>query len=399
MRLPRKLVAFILVFSLTKAEAAIVQICGFETGTALESTTTSGTFSVQATTKRTGGYALRINPTTTNAGFADIRFLGANGDAGGNNATIYTRFYFRYGTKPSSNNEPIYAAVSTAPATKLEIRIDSSGQILAYDSALSLLGTGSTVLAQDTWYRIEVLSGTGAAANYEVRIDGTTELSGTANQTVTNHGRMQFGKVANRNGNTVNFYYDDIAIDLAAFPGAGQIEVMVPDGDGSAVTWTVGAGGGADWENVDELPHDTATSYLLSTLVSGNASLVTLESATSAGISGTINAVKNGIIRNRNGGSNGSINTRVRSGGTNSDTSGGSATASAIAITGAVLTTDPSTGSAWTTSGLDGVEIGILENSTTNASRWTAGYLSVDFTPSAGGGETIDAQRQIIVTE
>ena len=376
----------------------ITNIAGFETGataTSLEVITVSGTASIQAGAARTGGFGLQVNPVTTAGGY--VRFpmrLLANG--GPDNATItnitWSRFYFRPVTLPAANSEEI-AQIETVTSTKCTVRINSSGNLMLFNSAgtVQIGSTGSTVLATDgTWYRIEVYCETGLAATATVMLavgDGvaSTEITGTGNVREQGACSLYAGKVNNRNGNTVDFYYDDGAFSNSGYPGAGACEIMVPDGDGTYTAWTIGAGGGADWTNIDDpVSNDGDTTYLLSTSVDGEASTATLESTLSAGISGTINAAKAVAIVARNGSSTHSNELRLRSGATDSDTTAYISPA-AYALIGKVFATDPNTAAAWTIAALDAVEVGVVEATAAAVkTKCTAVGLMVDFGPASG---------------
>jgi hypothetical protein len=369
-----------LIVSQTTAFAAIVQICGFESGSSIETIQTGGTFDAAYTSvKRTGSYALRTAPTTTAAGWVELRAVG-----GASAATYYTRFYFRYATKAASSDEPIAAVMNASSVLKFELRLNSAGNLVAYDATPTVISTGASVLSSGTWYRIEVrVTEVGAGTDtWEVKINGTSELTGTNDLGASNVLATRFGKTTNRNGNTVDYVYDDIAMSDSAYPGPGQVSIMRPDGDGVATTWTIGAGAGSDWENVEEVPHDSDTTYLLSTLVSGDASTVTLESAAAAGISGTISAVKGLTMVKRDAASDGTYQVRLRAGGTNSDSSNATAT-SAYTAGQRLLTTDPSDSNPWTTADLDGLEVGIEQNETSDRTRVSAMYVMVDYEPGA----------------
>lgn len=366
---------------------ALRNFCGFELGDNVEASTVLGG-AYSTTTKRTGTYAWRCNTTTT--GFASFQ-IGSMSAATGSDvnlsvADVWIRVYFRYADKPDANDEPILAFFNTSSAVKMEVRLGSDDKLAAYDSTPTVMATGATVLSADTWYLIEVRCGTGAAANWEVKINGVSEISGTGNLTTTNHGRVYLGKHANRNSQVVDFFYDDYAVSDSAYLGAGQCEVMVPNADGSTMLWT-----GGDFSNVDEIPADGDTTHLLSTLVIDEAALFGLESAASAGISGTINAVKSLCIIKRDNAeaANGTVSVRLRSGGTNANTSD-IGVGSAYIDAGRVYETDPADAGAWTTADLDALEVGVVERETTNKTRVTLACVMVDFVPAAGGGQTID---------
>jgi hypothetical protein len=368
----------------------LLNIVGFETGTLdtnIETNTVVGGMAVQSSVVRTGSYALRANFTTTAAGYVDIRKHNTTGILNIGLSRCYYRFYFRADTLPSSNNEEI-AAILSSTAYKLTLRITSAGKLQVYNRSHSQMGSdGSTTLSTGTWYRIDIDCDTGASAAYEVRINGVVEFSGTGDLHTVVNDRIALGKVTNRNGNTVDFFYDDVAIDDTGYPPVGAVAMLVPDGDGTYTTWTVGAGGGDDWTNVDEVTYDGDTTYLLSTTSVGDASTVTLESSASKSISGTIDGVKALVIVKRNT-SNSKIQARIRSGSTDSDTANITIGSTYSAI-GYILETDPDTAAAWTVGGINGVEIGAEERSASVSTRMTAAYLMVDFDVSVSAGDSL----------
>lgn len=360
---------------------AIGNLSGCELNSLGEFLASSGTVSVQNTIKRTGGYALRANPTTTNVGYAELDVRVAVSAP----ASMYSRFYFRYDTAPSSgNSEPIFATQSAGSVLKFELRVtNSSGSIFlaAYNSAVTLLATGTTALSSGVWYRIEVLTGTGASANWEVRIDGTTEISGTDDLTTNNNAKALLGKTVNRSGQGVDFFYDDMLLDNGAWPGAGQIKSLLPDADGDNAQWT--AGTGSTYTEVDEgVAADGATTYWQS-VAQNDAHTVNLQSTATGDISGTINALKVSAHTARAGGANGNMSLRIRSGTSNTD--GGTSTT--IASFGWrhhwVSATDPATSAAWTLSGIDEAEVGVVDVHASQRSRCSTLMAQVDYAPSA----------------
>lgn len=372
---------------------ATVFFTGFEADSTAELRNTAGTtsFSSSVTRGAWSAYALRVNPVTTNGGSARLGALLTTGAFTNlsNSTALYLRFYFRYDTKPASNDEVICnfgAAVTTAVGSDLEVRLNSSGNLAVYSSGTpTLLATGSTTLSSGTWYRVEVKADQSDAANtvWEVKVDGTSQGSGSftiVNSIVAAH----LGKVFNRNGNSVDFFYDDALLSNSAYPGAGQCKVMVPAGDGSSANGT--ANGAANrWDCVKEIPHDSDTTYVNAIGASGTAATYTL-TASGASSGDTINSVKGVHFTRRDGGTNGNVKLRVHSSSSNSDSSGQATTASYV-ITQRILDADPATSVAWTQSGVDAAEVGVVENSA-NASRVTAAYLMVDYTPAGGTAYT-----------
>lgn len=373
---------------------ATLNFGGFETGDSLDANATTGTFSIQGsvTVGAWSAWALRTNPTTTGTGFHRIRKVAATG-VGSDNfavASIYSRFYFRYDTKPASGDEPFaaLASASVGSTAEIELRLNSSGQIVVYTWDGSTV-TGSATLNQNTWYRIEQHQSVAAneVITWSVKVNGTVDVSGVTSEFsgVSLFNNFFLGKTANRNSQSVDFYYDDWHVSDSAYPGAGQCGILIPNANGNYQAWTIGAG--ADhYTSVDEIPHDSDTTYLVSTLTDGHAETEALQPASTHSISGTINCVKSFAILKRDGASNGAARLRTRSGSTDSDTSSNYASTSAYALIAKLFNVDPADSAAWTTGDLDALETGAVEKSTTQKTRLTLTGAMVDWTPAAGGG-------------
>lgn len=368
--------------------AAILNFVGWEIGDSSEATSTAGTFSVQSTVKRTGGYALQVNPTTTNIGtqtFSIIEANGTNGDGSptiGN--TIYVRFYFRYATKPTSGDEEIFTVLSGTSATqKMSLRLDDDGTLNAYNTnAGALIGSSTAALSQDTWYRIEVLCQTSSStADVEVLVDGNSEIfNANVNTNGTGCGRVLLGKQIDRNSNTIDVFYDDLSISTTGYPGAGQISKLSPNANGATMEWTSGTGA-SDYTQVDETPRNFAD-YVMSTTAGGDIALFALESSATGGISGTIAAVKAVTTGRENTTVTSATSVRVVSGGTTVDTTAFNGTTSTHTLSSLVMETDPDTAAAWTTTGIDALEVGQVEANAVNKICDSV-YLMVDYVPAA----------------
>ena len=248
----------------------ILYFSNYSLGTSDPSAALTGTNSIQTTTVKTGIYALRCNPTLTGTGGRFQLPVGTDGvlASGSGSPTYYSKFTFLYKIKPVTNDEPIFITTDISGGIlKYELRLDSTGVLKFYDSTLTLVATGATVLAPDVWYDIEIQSSTGAGASaYEVRINQVTELSGTAAQTNNNNSYWGLGKHANRNGNTVDFYYDHYVIATSTWVGDLKPIGLKPTGNASTPTysWTLGTNS-SDFAEVDETPIDSDTTYIRKT--------------------------------------------------------------------------------------------------------------------------------------
>lgn len=361
---------------------AYLNVVGFETGDTSELDSSSGTVSVQSTVKRTGGYAFRSNPTTTAAGNGVIRKMTTDGSKTNLNASaLWVGFGFRVDTLPASASEE-FAKVTPSSGTHPRFRITSAGKIAVYGDT-TLLATGTAVLTTGVWYWIEFRVNTTAGGTYEVRVDGPVDINGTyatgfgGGAGAATFTQMLVGKIINRNGNSVDFFYDDIAISDSAYPGTGEVRILKPNATGNYTAWTNGAGTAPT--NVAEVPHDSDTGYITSS-TSGQAETEALDSASTGGIVGTIQTVKSVVIvRDEAVGS--SVSLRTRSSTTDQDLTG-YPPGTTYFVLAKMNDTDPATGSAWTTGGLDSLEIGVLNNANV-AVRCTAIFAMVFVTANS----------------
>lgn len=373
---------------------SLLYFTGFEYGSdTAAASTASGTGDAQASVVKTGGWAYQSNPTTTGTGYVYMRSLGGSGGvwADLNVATLYATFDFYVATLPASDNEDV-AVAHNGSAVKAELRINSSGYLLLTDASENTLGTSASPLSSSTWYRIDMKIGTGTDAPFEVRVNGLAVITGTSsNISATNNNRFYLGKLFNRNSNTVDFIYDNLILSDSAYATSGAVvQRLSPNGDGTASDWEIGSGSGNDWENVDELSDATDTTYLLSTGSVGDASLFTMQNCADVGITGTILAVLPRGRINRHGASNGSVKLRFIT--YDSDAIASTSTAS---YTGRVYEVDPRTSAAWTTSGVDSVEFGYVENDATNLTRLYNAHLMVLFVPAGGACTRLFRTRSI----
>lgn len=360
---------------------AFLKVYGPVTGDDTEPSVTSGTYSVVTSPVLvSGSYALRSNPTTTAVGRVHLPKHGANGNFTDYNvATTYWRVWFRVATLPATG-EPFMSLVDTSNNVKIELRMNSTGNILAYDSTITLIATGSTTLTLNSWYRIEVKCGTGASAAYELKIDGNVEFTGSANVGGTNAGHVRLGKTTNRNGDSVDFYYASFCASDSAYPGFGFVRFLTPAGDGAGTDFTASAG--SKYDCVNDWPHNSDTDYI-SDSTTGHAYTATCISCAQAGIfliSGSVNTVET-IAAVRATVAFG-VKVRLISGATTDDTTENTLGSSYVGRC-KLYDTDPNTGAAWTTAALNAVEVGLVTGSGASVLRCTALGIAVDYNPGA----------------
>lgn len=349
---------------------AFVNICGFETGDTSEVHTASGTLSVQGTTKRTGAYALQMNPSAA-VSRAAIGGLGSNGAKAtlGTPATCYFVFYVRWATLPSSQIRFFQIGNSaTAQSGANECisgYIDSSGVfVISGNSTSSTIATLST----GTWYRIEVKAVRNGTC--EAKVDGGTAQTATG---VDN--AIDYLLLGNSGVQTFDVYIDDVAISDSAYTGAGQVNILKPNAVGR-LTGFAGGTGSSNWAEIDEVPNDSDTTYVKST---SDANFSTnMESAATGGVSGTIGVVKSvGIVRAETTGFKARIGLDDGANIDRLDTPASANVATTYATISKIHALTPAGGS-WTSSDLDSIQ-GHLggEDVAAHNARMTSLYVMV----------------------
>ncbi len=245
----------------------------------VEWNTNTGTApTISSSTIRTGGYALRTNPSGATS---YIQYIFATAD----NATrTFLRAYFRTPSYPSSLTE-IVSFVDNAGTIQASIQMTNTGTLRLFNNEDSAqIGSDTAAISVDTWYRVELETdfGTAATGNSIVaaRLDGVEIASSTTVNFANGIARINIGAQATT---SADFFFDDIGLNQDAYtnqnawPGEGKVARINPDGNGTNVAWT------NDYTAVNEVTPNDATNYIL---CSGNNQLedYSLQSSTTAGI-------------------------------------------------------------------------------------------------------------------
>lgn len=367
-----------------------LNICGFEgKSPTAESWSSGGTaLSVQSTTKFSGDFALQAGNGVSTAleNFVEFRgqFSGQIGnfvaETSFNADNTYFKFRFLWKVKPASGAITIYRPFAGGSA-KAFLRFRSDGKLELQNFLGSSQGIGATVLAQDSWYTIEVRIPTGSGNNpYEVRINGNTELSGVGSFGSSQHTTAYLGKVGNDTA-TYELYFDDVAIDDAAFPGNTAITAMRLDGAGFYSQWTGTFDLMNDWTTGAD---DGDTTRITSTTVGQK-------------WSGTLSPFLGGVVLNvklhaaLRVQSAGAARARlfIRSGSSEAQSINGLPAAIYTPHWGFYSTTDPATGLAWTQAGLDALQAGVLVDAGSTTWSCTAMMVLVETDATIQDAEAI----------
>ena len=227
----------------------------------------SGTTSIDSTVKRSGTYSMKIAASAQNGGGERFQYSSALVEG-----ALYVRTYFRIEVSSDVDNIGILRAIGTGG--NVEVRLQADDTLILYNTEDSAqIGSASSALALNTWYRIElkVDSTAKAATLVEARIDGTAFASGTVNladgnNTVDFLGNHNVGP----NSHTGTYYHDDMAINDGtgsfqnSWPGEESIIHLRPSAVGDADEWDLTT----SYENIDEVTPDDATTVIAS-LTSG----------------------------------------------------------------------------------------------------------------------------------
>jgi len=366
---------------------------GFEEGTLATSACcagcggSGGTVSVQTAIKRSGTYALRTNPTTSALGWVRLMPVDARGLSHPSavfGASAWTRFYLYVVALPASSNEAIVYLSDASTASKAQYSINSTGNLLAYNSANTLVQTSTAALTPGQWYKIDVLVNSGAGSTaYQLLVDDVTVLSGTMSQGTASYGALYLGKAVNSNSQTVDFVYDDVLVTANARGRSGAIVRLLPNADGTTNAWTAGTGA-SNYTQCAEVPTDINTTYVKKSSGTTQAFNFNFENVSTHSIpsNAIINAVKGWEYQ------------VATSGTTTSDTfsltCGGADTVTATPVNlgadpntyycrGVTTQTCAGTGTQIQPSDIDTMRLGSSDTSASADLRVSTSYLMVDF--------------------
>lgn len=363
---------------------SIINFSGFESGANNNGDINSNsTYSFDSSIKKTGNYSGKIEITdNTGFGYFQLGTYSVAGDhTGFSKSEAYFQFQFRYGVKPASNNEYLFKLVLAT--NQIYGRLTSDGKIALYFDT-TLISTGSTVLSADTWYRIRLMyssdNAIGSGSQCHLYINDTLELA-ISSSIVQNVQRLNIGKIENLNSQNVTYYFDDVIISEGGFPDPTTIvKAIKPNANGTTMSWNGGTGS-SDYTQVDEIPVDDADYVMSPTSGNPNTARFNMESCADASISPSSILSLKAITRTREDiSATSSTKLSVLSNATTSEnnTSNGVTTVGSKAR---VLNTDPDTSSAWTTGGIDAVQIGAVENNAV-AVRLTSVLAMILYIPS-----------------
>lgn len=317
--------------------------------------------------------------------------------------TFFIRVYMRIASLPDADTA-ILRVLDSGANLSGDIRLTTGGNLQLFQRGSTQVGSNSSALSTNTWYRIELEitpsnAGTGSLRG---RLNGI-EFAGSASANTDSMHTIRWGKA---NSATAELYFDDIAINDStgsfqnSWPGEGKIIHLRPNANGNTVDWSDDVTGDS-YTAVNEVTPDDDSTNLLD---SGTATHeVELDSSGPIGGSDTINCVQVGFRFNvsSTAGTQPVVVLRIKasSGGTveessnitfNTTTWNTNATAAPRNYPLTLYDLPGASTTAWAKSNLDTTQIGVRNtiNPTGNAQVSTL-WLLVDYTPPTPAGVTL----------
>ncbi|MEI6462258.1 MAG: DUF2341 domain-containing protein [bacterium] len=376
------------------AEGGRVFSSGFELQSVtadMEWTTINSTPAITTATKRSGAAALQINTlASTTRKAVNYQFASAN-----SNGPYYFRAYIYINTAPSAENRIIDVRNSSGTAIAY-ITVDNTRALKLYDN-VGVIGSASTALSLTTWYRIEIKADASLAGGSQVvegKVDGN--VFATSSSRTLSSGVYQLGLGGNLNSEaqtTGDWIYDDVAINQNVgttqngYPGPGKIVHLLPNGAGDTSGWT------NTYTNVDEVPPNDITDYVTTSTLNAVFEANVQDSSTyTIDATQTINLVSAGVRATVDVNSTMAFALRIKDGTGGPFSESGNVmtpnttwfTNNSAAPRNYQLTsyTRPEQETAWTSSALDGAQVGARETvDTANNIRVTSMWLLVEYSP------------------
>ena len=252
----------------------------------------------------------------------------------------------------------LYIQGDNGNTTNLLVELSSSGLFLKNGASTTLASALSTIYYYNTWYYVEVMATLASSGGQcQIRINGVTALTFTGNTlqggTGTTIDRIGFGS----NSNTVSLIDDLYLCDATGavnntFLGDVRVQTLLPTAAGSSTQLTP-TGSVNNWQNVDDVPDSTTTYNSSSTVGQRDTYLMGQLLATT----GTVFGTQDNIHAFKQNSGSGNLKAALKSGATISyDTT--QILDPTNTWSGAVRQTDPNTGVAWTTTGVNSIEFG-----------------------------------------
>lgn len=329
------------------------------------------------------------------------------------------RFYLRIATDVSGLTT-IFSTENSGFQALFSLRLNADRTLELWDDGLSAqVGSDSTALLANTWYRIEIEnvgSGNQTANIYVATEDGPASLylTGTYTNAAETADIFSLGKLSATTG---TLHFDDFAVNdrlgsaHTGFCGPGHIVYLMPNAAGdNAMGTRGGTDSGSDWGQIDErAPNDITDYYILD--VDNDIIDVNIESL-SALIpkNSNVRLIQVGVRHRASTFATTTYNARIKSQASGTAESGAATTHNDTnwltngdvppRLYGLTSYTDPQSGGRWTVPLVDTAQIGVIATAALLADSWiTTIWALVEYMPTRvrdpikAGGTVVPYQR------
>jgi hypothetical protein len=267
-------------------------------------------------------------------------------------------FAFRLAAGSTGAGDLVSLKNSTDALTHATLRITAMNQLVVTRNGTTL-SASSAQLQVGQWYYIEFKATIADAGSYEVRINGITAISGSADTrnggTSATADVIRFSNTASlSNGRITDIYIcDGAGTANNTFLGDVRVVSLLPNASGTYSQWTPSAG--SNYQCVDDATPNGDTDYV-SSATPGQIDTYNFQDlsllGTIFGVLVTAHAAKDDAGTRQ-------VAIHYKSGASEGDGATVSLPTSYTGQVNAVLESDPATSSAWSLSGLNAAEFGV----------------------------------------
>lgn len=181
---------------------------------------------------------------------------------------IFVNFAYFVPAAPTTGDDPIFRATSTAAVRQMELRVTATGDLQYRNAANALIATVTNGLALNawSWIGVQITYGTtDANGAVIVQVNGVEVINETLQDTRDGANDPAFIEFlfTDLNDSFVDdvVIMDDAGTALNTFLADSRIQAALVDSDGGVVAWTA-VGAASDFQTVDDplnAPDDDAT--------------------------------------------------------------------------------------------------------------------------------------------
>lgn len=274
-------------------------------------------------------------------------------------ATLIVGFWYKHThTTDTSSN---VVSLRDGSTSNMFLRLDPvNGKMQVYAGASTLV-TEFDYVDSSAWQFIEFKITVADAGSYEVRVGGETKASGSRD---TKYGSNNYCDNVRLFGNSLNNaynFYDHLYICNGAgstqndFLGPVKVVTVRPSGDTAEADWTTQSGTD-HYAMVDESVQDDDTTYVEAG-TSGHYDLY--QYSNPADLGSTIHGIQINTDCKETDATTFSLKTVIESDGTTSEDTAQAIGSASYKTLRRLAVTDPKTGSAWTSSGINAAQFGV----------------------------------------